>query len=137
MKTYIANCQMGYFADRRRVTVNHPVRGHEYAQCGWNETIVEVNGEYKSCIQFVSYETIVLEIVDGWLHCYGTFSQTTRKQMGWFMREMAWLVNSYKADLCNYCTCKDCYEKDIEVNLFTGETRPAFIGTTQTVGTRV
>ena len=137
MKTYIANCQMGYFADRRRVTVDHPIRGHEYSQCGWNQRLIDDNGILRECIQFVSYETIVLEIIDGWLHCYGTFSQTTRKQIGWFIREMAWINNEFKTSICHYFTAKDSYEKNIEINLCTGETRPATMGITQTVGTRV
>lgn len=140
-KTYTAHCQEGYYCYDRKVHVGKPIRGHEYSQCGWNRIIDEVND--KMIIQFVSYETIVIEIVGknstatcDWLHCYGTFSQTTRKQMGWFMREMQERYG-YKRELCNYFTCKHCYEKDLEINLMTGEKRKASQGMIQTVGVRV
>ena len=140
-KTYTAHCQSGYYGYDRKVHVDMPIRGHEYSQCGWNRETHPERDEM--VIQFVSYETIVVEIVgknstakEDWLHCYGTFSQTTRKQMGWFMREMAQRYG-YCADLCTYQQCKDCYEKDYEINLFTGETRKASQGMIQTVGVRV
>ena len=140
-KTYMAHCQSGYYCYDRKVHVGKPLRDHVYAQCGWNR-IVDTEND-KMIIQFVSYETIVVEIVGknstaqcDWLHCYGTFSNTTRKQIGWFMREMKERYG-YREELCTYQTCKHCYEKDIEINLMTGETRKASQGMIQTVGVRV
>lgn len=135
-KSYIAHCQSGYYGYNRKVHVGNPISGHEYAQCGWNREY----HEGKMIIQLISYETVVCEIVgqanyalDDWLHCYGTFSQTTRKHIAWFMREME-KVFGYKTELCNYSTAKNCYEKDIEINLHTGEIRKASHGMIQTVG---
>ena len=71
MKSYVAHCQSGYYGYDRTVVVDKKLRDHEYAQCG-------ING-HGTFVQFVSYETIVCEIDNGWLHCYGTFFRNDRK----------------------------------------------------------
>lgn len=79
--------------------------------------------------QLVSYETIVAEVVNSWLHVYGLFSATTRKHIGAYLHEVAPRLSYYDA--------KRCYEDDLEINVETGEVRPAALGMVQTVGIRV
>lgn len=61
--------------------VNHP-----YAECYVKEY---ENGD----IDFISYVTRVISIVvkngKRMIECTGTYSPTTRKQIGWFLREYA------------------------------------------------
>jgi hypothetical protein len=60
----------------------------------------------------ISYVTTVIEIDrEGWLHVNGLFSMTTRKHIGWFMRELGF----------NYQTAKRLYEDSKEMNIYTGE----------------
>ena len=95
MEMYVAHCTSGYYGYDRAVMVQHRLNSHPYAQCG-----IIRNG---NTIQFVSYETIVCEIEEDWLHCYGTFSATTAKQIGWFLREMKQKYG-YRVDLATYQT---------------------------------
>ena len=118
---YIAHCQSGYYAYDRAVNVAKKLDRMPYAQAG---IIYYDNGDPA----LISYETKVCEIVEGWLHCYGTFSATTRKHIGAFLREVAPSVTYHDA--------KRCYMDDIEMNVQTGETRPAANGMIQTIGTR-
>lgn len=73
------------------------LRNHKSAQC-----FVQVN---KNAIVFVSYNTpvIYLEHRNGiWkMTVTGTYSQTTRKQIGWFLSEYVPSINYY--------TVKDAY----------------------------
>ena len=126
--SYTAHCGNGVFLYDRKVTVTSKLRDHKSSQCG----IIRQN----NTTFFVSYETIVCEITDDFLHCYGTFSQTTRKQIGWFLEQMR-KDYCYRVDLATYQTAKRCYEKGIEVNLYNGDERKASDGIIQTIGTRV
>lgn len=61
------------------------LKNHRYAQC---YTITYPNGD----ITFVSYRTPIIYIShtsEGkrLIQCTGTYSQTTRKQIGWFLKE--------------------------------------------------
>lgn len=127
MVSYMAHCQSGDYGYDRMVTVHENLREHPYAQCG---IIRMEHGK-----QFVSYETIVCEIEDDWLHVYGTFSATTAKQIGWFLRQMKKDYN-YRIDLATYQTAKKCYQKGIKINLYSGDERPASDGIIQTVGVK-
>ena len=73
-------------------------------------------------VHLISYSTHVCGIdSDGWLYCYGTFSRTTIKHIGAFMKEYAPVSpNGFKF---NYYTAKDCYVNNYEYNLYTGEIR--------------
>lgn len=58
---------------------------HKYSQC---HVEIEDNGT----INFISYTTLVISAVpfegyDYILYCTGTYSQTTRKQISWFLKE--------------------------------------------------
>ena len=121
MKTYIANCSEGYYEYTRAVTVDKKLDRMPYAQAG---IISRPDGT-----QLVSYETIVCEVIDSWLHCYGTFSASTRKHIGAYLKEVA-------PALCYY-DAKFCWLNDVEMNVETGETRPAAAGMIQTIGRRV
>lgn len=79
---------------------------HPYSQCH-----VEISPEMTV---FFSYHTAVLFLDnEGWLECTGTYSQTTRKQIGWFLRE-------YAPDI-SYSSVKQCYQDDMRINIHTGE----------------
>lgn len=67
------------------------LENHKYAQC---HVLIE-----NDTITFVSYSTVVIVIknIDNIRHikCTGTYSATTRKQIGYFLKE-------YAPDLCYY-----------------------------------
>lgn len=48
-----------------------------------NAAIIEGNGE--CCLK--SYDTIVIRVKDGRLVVSGTYSSTTRRHIGWFLRD--------------------------------------------------
>ncbi len=83
---------------------------HPYSQCH-----VEID-----CIggtHFISYKTDVITISHaGWLTCYGLYSATTRKQIGWFMREYCHPLTYHDAKHCYFC--------NVQINIHTGEIRP-------------
>lgn len=61
------------------------LENHKYAQC-----YVLTEGD---CITFVSYSTAVIFITNRngrrFVECTGTYSATTRKQIGYFLKEYA------------------------------------------------
>ena len=69
----------------------------------------------KDLIVLQSYETDVIIIHDGWLHCTGLYSMTTRKHISAFMREYG---NGF-----TFQDVKRCYEDNKELNITTGEIR--------------
>lgn len=70
-------------------------------------------------IHLFSYVTLVCTIdANGWLTCTGTYSQTTRKHIGAFMREYVEFPNGERGD---YYTAKGCYEGHYRFNINTGE----------------
>jgi hypothetical protein len=78
---------------------------HPYANCGVHET---ENG-----IALQSYNTIVATIDnDGWLKIYGLYSATTKRHIGWFVKEFANLT---------YQTAKRLYTDGYRYNIHTGE----------------
>ena len=81
MFSYVAKCQNGYYGYDRRVYVNRRLAKMPAAQAG---VLIRDN-----IVQLVSYETIVAEIDNDWLHVYGLFSATTRKHIGAFLHEYA------------------------------------------------
>lgn len=64
-------------------------------------------------ISLVSYSTTVI-VIDpmGWLTCSGTYSATTRRHIGAFMKEYTNM---------NYYTAKDAYLNNYAINIYTGE----------------
>lgn len=68
-------------------------------------------------IHLISYTTLVCTIDnDGFLSCTGTYSATTRKHIGAFLKEYAPL-------LC-YSSAKSCYESNHKIHIETGEVIP-------------
>ena len=69
----------------RRVELDKALSQHEHARCG-----VDFVGRN---IQFISYSTTVIfadRLTSGneyYISCTGTYSQTTRKHINWFLRE--------------------------------------------------
>ena len=73
-------------------TINR-LKEHKYAQC------YVASDETGKNIIFYSYRTPVIQIKKcfgkRYIICTGTYSATTRKQIGWFLKE-------YAPDLCYY-----------------------------------
>ena len=68
--------------------ITRKLKNHEYAQAH-----VEIENDDDSIIyRLVSYSTHVAtvhETADGWfLDCYGLYSMTTRKHIGWFLDDV-------------------------------------------------
>lgn len=81
-----------------------------YATAGYN--ILADN-----TIVLMSYETVVITIDGkGWLTCTGTYSTTTRKHIGAFLKECA--------PLLTYHDAKRAYEDNHKINIYTGEVVP-------------
>lgn len=59
-----------------------------------------------------SYTTKVAEVVNGWLTIHGLYSMTTRRHIGWFMRELGRF---------DYQLAKQLYEDNKMFNIYTGE----------------
>ena len=90
-----------------RYLYSTPVAGHNYAQAC-------VNFFDDGTVQLQSYRTMIIEITpDGWLHCTGTYSMTTAKHIGWFMRDRG----------MDYYLAKKLYHDNKEYNIYTGEVR--------------
>lgn len=86
------------------------LNSHPYSHCH-----VEIDG--MGGIHFISYKSEVITISPaGWLYCHGLYSETIRKQIGWFMRE-------YCSPL-TYYDVKHCYYHDMQLNIHTGRIRP-------------
>lgn len=65
------------------------LKNHPYAQCTVRELI-------DGSIVFTSYNTDVIYIdKDGWLYVSGLYSATTRKQIGYFLKEYVPQLNYY------------------------------------------
>ena len=78
---------------------------HQYAQA----TIIEYSNGAKA---LVSYKTPIIYIdEEGWLHVHGLYSATTRKHIGWFMRELGF----------TYQLAKQLYNDHKDFNIYTGE----------------
>lgn len=106
---YIAHTQIGVFQKDVEVWVDKKLSRMPSAQAG----VILKDGS----ANLISYDTLVCTIdSEGWLTCTGTYSATTRKHIGAFMREYA--PNE------SYCTAKRCYEQDEAYNIRTGEVMP-------------
>ena len=85
------------------------IKGHESA----NVRIVESGNK----LLLVSYTTTVCTVdAGGWLTCTGTYSATTRKHIGWFVRNEGYAIG--------YHDVKKAYEDCMQVNIWTGEFKP-------------
>ena len=74
--------------------IKKKLTSHPYCQC-----YVELTPD-RTAVRFISYTTLVIEVninADGTreFECMGTFSQTTRKQIGYFLKEYFPDVNYY------------------------------------------
>lgn len=69
-------------------------------------------------VYLFSYVTLVCAIENNWLSCTGTYSQTTRRHIGAFMREYVTWPDGEPGD---YQTAKRCYEGNYRMNIGTGE----------------
>ena len=120
MVSYIAHTSNGIFTEDVRVFVDKRLPGMEYAQAG---ILYEPGAEF-----LVSYETIVAEITaDRWVHVYGLFSATTRKHLARWGRLHG----------IAYAELKFAYEKGVEINAQTGQTRKAVLAPVHTIGVAV
>ena len=63
-----------------------------------------------------SYQTdVIIVTADGWLICTGTYSATTRRHIGAFMREYGY---------GDYQLAKKLYKDGLKMNIYTGEVVP-------------
>lgn len=110
MTSYIAHEVIGgYYCKDSRQFVDKRLAYQPSAQAG---VIIDDNG-----IHLISYTTLVCTInKNGYLSCTGTYSQTTRRHIGSFLKE-------YAPNLCYY-DAKRCYEKGEKINIHTGEILP-------------
>ena len=85
------------------------LKNHPYAQCSVR---VQIDGT----LVFTSYNTDVIYIdKDGWLYVSGLYSMTTRKQIGYFLKE-------YVPQL-SYYDIKCLYYSNHMINIHTGEVK--------------
>ena len=77
---------------------------HPYAQA-------QVIENDKDNMTLVSYETEVAQLKNGWLSVSFIRTATTRKHIGWFMRELGF----------TYQLAKQLYNDDKKFNIHTGE----------------
>ena len=85
------------------------LKNHPYAQCSVR---VLLDGS----IVFTSYNTDVIYIdKDGWLYVSGLYSATTRKQIGYFLKEY---VPAF-----TYQFIKMLYYKRLICNIYTAEVK--------------
>ena len=83
------------------------LKNHPYAQCSVRELI-------DGSVVFTSYNTDVIYIdKDGWLYVSGLYSATTRKQIGYFLKEYV--------PFLNYHDIKTLYYNKNILNIYTGE----------------
>ena len=105
MYKYIAHEQIGVFCNDVEMFVDAPLADHESAQAGVKFTI-------DGAIDLYSYATHVCTIKGDLVYCFFNGTATTRKHIGWFMREYA---NSY------YQVAKMSADTGMWVNFKTGE----------------
>ena len=87
------------------------LKNHPYAQCSVR---VYLDGS----VVFTSYSTDVIYIdEDGWLYVTGLYSATTRKQIGYFLKEYV--------PALSYQDIKMLYDEDLIWNIYTGELKSA------------
>lgn len=86
--------------------VDAPLQGHPFASCGVKK---DADG-----VHLYSYATHVATISpSGWLHVNGLYSTTTRKHIGYFLKEYG--------NHTSYAAARACYESNMEYNVWTGE----------------
>lgn len=108
MKKYVAHEQIGYFCKDVEVLVDKRLDFMPYAQAGIRHSLHGTT--------LISYSTEVVTIDNmGWMTCTGTYSATTRKHIGAFLKECGKGANYYNA--------KYCYEHGVAYNIYTGEIR--------------
>ena len=70
-------------------------------------------------IALISYRTTVITIDhDGWLTCTGTYSRTTIRHIGAFMKEFVTYPNGSHG---SYYDAKNAYLGNYKINIYTGE----------------
>ena len=87
------------------------LKNHPYAQCSVRELI-------DGSVVFTSYKTDVIYIdKDGWLYVSGLYSATTKKQIGYFLKEYV--------PFLSFQDIKSLYCSNRLLNIHTGETKKA------------
>ena len=87
------------------------LKNHPYAQCSVQ---VHLDGS----VVFRSYSTVVIYIdEDGWLYVTGLYSATTRKQIGYFLKEYV--------PALSYQDIKSLYYNNRVLNIYTAEIKNA------------
>lgn len=109
--TYKCNAIYGDIYGRQEtVTVDRRLKLMPSAQAG---IIQDEDGT----IKLISYATCVAAVdPEGWMTCGGTYGSTTRRHINRFLKEFD--------TPCGYYDAKRCYEKDLAINIYTGEIKP-------------
>lgn len=85
--------------------------GHESAQA----QVLHING-VRALVSYTT--TVALLNSDGWLEFTGLYSMTTRKHIGWFLKEYC----KNKNGICpSFAIAKMCVEDHVRYNIETGE----------------
>ena len=83
------------------------LKNHPYAQCSVRELI-------DGSVVFTSYNTDVMYIdKDGWLYVSGLYSATTKKQIGYFLKEYV--------PFLSFQDIKSLYYNKCLLNIYTAE----------------
>lgn len=107
---------------------SYKMDSHQYAKC--RVSVYSEDGRM-TCVLLRSYSTnvcgIYLDESDGAWHvfCTGTYSPTTRKQIGWFSRELCYAYAPCEID---YYAFKAIYESDIDSSLPNRLCKPEEVG---------
>ena len=116
MATYNARCIIGgYWEEYRRVYVDERLSLMPYAQAG---TLYK-DGE----VQLISYDTLVCYTDHGYLYCTGTYSNSTRKHIGAWLKEHFPMLSYYDM---KYCYLYDCCVKFDGTEIVSNETGEVF-----------
>ena len=96
---------------------SYKMDSHKYANC--RVSVYREDGRV-TCVSLWSYSTdvcgIYLDEIDGEWHvyCTGTYSQTTRKHIGWFARELRYAYAPCEID---YFAFKSIFESSHDAEL--------------------
>ena len=107
---------------------SYKLASHQYAKC--RVSVYREDGRV-TCVSLWSYSTnvcgIYLDESDGSWHAYcnGTYSQTTRKHIGWFSRELRYAYAPCEID---YFTFKYIFESSNDRELPQRLCRPSEVG---------
>lgn len=100
-----------YTGTRYEVNCDAALTGHLFASAG-----VKFDEHGTHLYSYLKHVATISP--DGWLHVYGLYSATTRRHIGYFLKEYA--CGTY------YSVARTCYDTNKEYNYRTGKYRSLF-----------